>query len=168
MNEDLKSVWIELDDGRKFLLTQTEESDVLLQVENGPDEAEAVGGRRPTHKEQLQRIYEHHRVLMERRNALAHRAMEDDAAALRKQEDVEPPVARRLERIASALLSKAVYKRYVEPQIADIQHEYYEAMQAGRPGLAKWRLVRGCIVWLVPLLFALWKGVSTIWNWASK
>jgi hypothetical protein len=71
-------------------------------------------------------------------------------------------------RIASALLQKEAYKRYVEPHIADIQYEFAEEMAKGRKLRAYYRVVLGHLLWIVPLGFALWKKLSPLWAFASK
>ena len=61
----------------------------------------------------------------------------------------------RVERFARVFMSKKAYDLYVGPALADIGHEYAEAVDAGCPWLARWYVVRG-LVWLV-----------RPWAWAS-
>ena len=64
-------------------------------------------------------------------------------------------VGRHVERVARVFMSKKAYDLYVGPALADISYEYAEAVDAGRPWLARWYLARG-FVWLV-----------RPWAWAS-
>jgi len=51
--------------------------------------------------------------------------------------------------LASALgfiLTKGAFKRTVEPILADVYDEYYDLIQNGNEGRAKWIVVRGCLL----------------------
>jgi hypothetical protein len=59
---------------------------------------------------------------------------------------VQPP-GMVLLRTAKFMLTRDVLKRYVEPSIADMQHEYFDAVIAGQEWLARWVVLRGyCLV----------------------
>jgi hypothetical protein len=62
---------------------------------------------------------------------------------------IELPPGYRIAAIASVILTKGAYQRYVAPQIADMQFEYIEAIKAGDERLAQWVRARGygLIVW---------------------
>jgi hypothetical protein len=62
---------------------------------------------------------------------------------------VELPPGYRIATLASFILTKGAYQRYVAPQIADMQFEYIEAIKACNERLAQWVRIRGygLIVW---------------------
>jgi len=68
-----------------------------------------------------------------------------------------------LARCARFLLTKEAYRRYVYPVIADMQHEYIQALAAGEPLHARWIAVRGGLLvvpgWLVGLACRVVKGM---------
>jgi len=66
---------------------------------------------------------------------------------------IRRPPGTHLARGAAFLLTKEAYRRYVYPVIADLQHEYIEAVVAGEELRARWIAVRGWLQvipgWLV-------------------
>jgi len=96
--------------------------------------------------------------------ALAHlrRIVRVLAVRLRRQEDVRNRVPRvvrapgvMLHRTAKFLLTRDAHRRYVEPVIADMQHEYFEAIVAGREWSARWIALRGHVLVIPGWLFGL-------------
>ena len=60
--------------------------------------------------------------------------------------------------ILSFLLTREAYRRFVEPAIADMQHEYIEALAAGRLWQARWIAIRGYLLVIPGWLYALVAG----------
>lgn len=73
---------------------------------------------------------------------------------VRIEEMIVPP-GETLERFLRACMPRANFDRFVAPALADIQHEYIEAMRAGRPWLARFYFIRG------------WLYLARPWAWAS-
>jgi hypothetical protein len=67
-----------------------------------------------------------------------------DPGKLKKATILEPPGAF-LERVADFFCSKKTFHSIVEPQIADMQHEYFEAFSKGRTKKAAWIRIRESI-----------------------
>jgi hypothetical protein len=71
----------------------------------------------------------------------------------------------RLSEITRFLLAKGSYRRYVVPVIADMQHEYVEAIAAGDKWHARWIAVRGHLLvlpgWLYGFLARAVKRIFT-------
>lgn len=60
----------------------------------------------------------------------------------------------RLAYILSVLMTKKDYERIFAQSLGDMREEYFEALQAGRPGLARWRHIQFYIS-TVSMLFLL-------------
>lgn len=80
-----------------------------------------------------------------------------------KRRIVMPP-AKRLADVGRFLLTKDAYKRYVEPHVADIHHEYFEALKAGQGGRARMIVVLGYLRVLRPLLAGLVATARALWK----
>jgi hypothetical protein len=76
---------------------------------------------------------------------------------------LERAPAARLHAIAKKILTPDLYRRYVEPQVADMWHEYYAAIRAGNESAAKAVVRRGLIESLKPLAFALFRAALRLW-----
>lgn len=63
-----------------------------------------------------------------------------------------------LAKIASFLLTRGAYKRYVQPAIADMQQEYIDALAAGYVRHARWIAVRGHLLVFPNWLYGLVAG----------
>jgi len=59
-----------------------------------------------------------------------------------------------LTRVSRFLLTPQAHQRYVQPAIADMQHEYCQAVHAGDDWHARWIAIRGHMLVLRPWLWA--------------
>ena len=75
---------------------------------------------------------------------------------------IRKPPAHTLVSIASALLSASAYKRYVEPHIADIYHEYFEAISNDDEREAKKVVFWGYLRALWPLIAATARTIKSL------
>lgn len=64
------------------------------------------------------------------------------------------PPGYRLAAALGFLLTRKAYKRFVEPQIADMQHEYIDALACGHDGHARWISVRGHLLVIPGCVYA--------------
>lgn len=56
-----------------------------------------------------------------------------------------PMLIQRVDRYLGCVLTPIDYKNCIEPHFADLQRQYSNAWRAGRPGLARWFVLRTCI-----------------------
>jgi len=61
-----------------------------------------------------------------------------------------------LARFARAVLIDDGFRRYVQPMVADMQHEYMESLAAGHKEKANWVLFRGYLFVFPASIYALW------------
>jgi hypothetical protein len=80
---------------------------------------------------------------------------------------IERPPAHLLVSITSRILSSSAYRRYVEPHIADVYHEYYVALRAGDLRAAKKVVFWGYIRALSPLIAAIARTVIALFKIAG-
>jgi hypothetical protein len=59
-----------------------------------------------------------------------------------------------LHKMSQWLLTRHAHKMYVEPVIADMQHEYCEAFYTGQKWMARWIAVRGYLLVLPSWIYA--------------
>lgn len=82
----------------------------------------------------------------------------------------KPPGAR-LDRIARFVFSKRSYREVFGPCIADLQYEYFEALQARSRWKARWEILRGYCAFtaavvahlplsLIRMVVTLWKAIG--------
>jgi hypothetical protein len=68
------------------------------------------------------------------------------------------PPGYRLSVIAAFLLTRGAFKRYVEPVIADMQHEYIDALAAGHVWHARYIAIRGHLIVIPGWIYAFIAG----------
>ena len=71
---------------------------------------------------------------------------------------VVTPPGYRLAAILGFLLTRKAFKRFVEPVIADMQHEYIEALAAEHRWRARWIVLRGHLLVIPGCVYALMAG----------
>lgn len=96
------------------------------------------------------------------------RKLEIEMGILERKVKIILPPGHRLNSLASMLLDKKNYKRYIYPHVADMHVEYFQALKDGDERKARFVVIMFYLRVLAPVVRAIFTSIKTWFEFTSK